>query len=503
MLDQVKTVRTFFFISALMAATLLVGQTMAAEPRVSEATETCLSCHTAATPGIVADWKKSRHARVSPAEALKKDRASRRVSAENIPVTLAGSVVGCAECHTLTPAAHQDNFDHEGEQVHVVVTPGDCAVCHPEEAGQYERNKMAWAQKNLADNPLYNDLIQVVVGVYSVKSGTPALQPPGAKDQADSCYACHGTVVKATGTVVRETDQGDLEFPILDGWPNQGVGRVNPDGSRGSCASCHTRHQFSIKTARQPYTCSQCHKGPDVPAYKVYSVSKHGNIFSTHQGEWDFEAMPWTVGRDFTAPTCAVCHVSQIVDSEGRTLAERTHRMNDRLPWRLFGLVYAHPQPKSPDTTVIRNKAGLPLPTELTGQPVVEFLIDEEEQARRTEKLQKVCLSCHGHGWVEGHWALWENTIRTANAQTLAATRLILKAWDRGAVQGPAAGDSPFNEALERKWVEQWLFYANSTRLASAMDGTDYGVFAEGRWHMSKNLMEMSDWLNLHLKAKE
>jgi hypothetical protein len=44
-------------------------------------------------------------------------------------------------------------------------------------------------------------------------------------------------------------------------------------------------------------------------------------------------------------------------------------------------------------------------------------------------------------------------------------------------------------------WVEQWLFYANSTRFASAMGGADYGVFAEGRWYMSKNIQQMADWL--------
>jgi hydroxylamine dehydrogenase len=42
--------------------------------------------------------------------------------------------------------------------------------------------------------------------------------------------------------------------------------------------------------------------------------------------------------------------------------------------------------------------------------------------------------------------------------------------------------------------VEQWLFYANSTRLASAMAGADYGVFANGRWYLSKNIRTMLDW---------
>ena len=78
-----------------------------------------------------------------------------------------------------------------------------------------------------------------------------------------------------------------------------------------------------------------------------------------------------------------------------------------------------------------------------------------------------------------------------------------MEAWDKGAVQGPAAGSSAFDEALERKWVEQWLFYANSTRLAAAMGGADYGVFDQGRWYMSKNLQDMMDWLKFRLSTKE
>ena len=64
-----------------------------------------------------------------------------------------------------------------------------------------------------------------------------------------------------------------------------------------------------------------------------------------------------------------------------------------------------------------------------------------------------------------------------------------------------AQNDSLFNEAIEKKWVEQWLFYANSTRFASAMAGADYGVFANGRWHLSKNLQEMMDWLEFKLQT--
>jgi hypothetical protein len=251
--------------------------------------------------------------------------------------------------------------------------------------------------------------------------------------------------------------------------------------------------------ARKPYTCSQCHKGPDVPAFKVYEVSKHGNLHSSLGQSWKYDPVPWKIGKDITAPTCATCHVS-MVSSGGEIVAERTHQMNDRLAWRLFGLIYAHPHPKSADTTVIKNKAGLPLPTELTGEPVSEYLISAEEQKERRDTMQKVCLSCHSRPWVEGHFERFENTIQKTNEMTLAATNVLLSAWKKGAA---SQKDGLFNEAIEKRWVEQWLFYANSTRYSSAMAGADYGVFANGRWFMAKNLQEMVDWLKFKLKAKQ
>jgi hypothetical protein len=343
-----------------------------------------------------------------------------------------------------------------------------------------------------------------VNGIHGFAGNKISLTPPDEETDADSCLYCHGTVVEVNGTKTKGTNHGEMTFPVLSGWPNQGVGRINPDGSMGSCAACHARHQFSIEMARKPNTCSECHKGPDVPAYPVYMVSKHGNMYSAlGKGKtWNFKAVPWTVGKHFTAPTCATCHVSLLVSEEGGILADRTHQMNDRLAWRLFGLIYAHPHPKSPDTTIIKNKAGLPLPTELTGEPVASFLIDSKEQDKRRRSMQVICLACHGQGWVDGQFARMENTVRTTNEMTLAATRVLISAWDKGAAKGLSQKDSIFNESIEKKWVEQWLFFANSTRFASAMAGADYGVFANGRWYMSKNLQEMFDWLGLTLNEE-
>ncbi len=473
------------------------------EIKISDATQTCLDCHSSLHPGIVEDWKKSGHGRISPSTAIIKEGLKRLVSTENIPEPLTGTSVGCAECHTLNPETHKDSFDHADFRVHTVVTPKDCAVCHGTETMQYEKNIMSHAYGNLMNNPVYADLVKSVNGVQALSNMSASIASPDSMTNADSCLSCHGTILDIKGTKTRETDLGEMDFPVIDGWPNKGVGRINPDGSKGSCTSCHGRHSFSMEVARKPETCSQCHKGPDVPAYPVYKVSKHANIYSTNEKDWDFKAVPWTIGKDLSAPTCATCHASLVVNTEGTIIAERTHQFNDRLYKRIFGLIYAHPHPASPDTTVIKNKAGLPLPTELTGEPVEGFLIDKAEQDKRKGTMQKICLSCHSTGWVEGHFDRLENTIKTTNQMTLTATQVLLEAWATGAAKGLDKNDSIFNEGIEKKWIEEWLFYANSTRFASAMSGADYGAFDSGRYYLSKNIQDMIEWLKLKTTEKK
>ena len=149
-----------------------------AAPNVSDATETCLTCHATIHPGIVADWQKSVHAMVTPAEALKKEPKARKVSATRFPGDLGKSVVGCAECHTLHSERHKDTFEHNGLTVHVIVTPEDCATCHPTEAKQYEQNLMSFAHINLNNNPVYRHRADAVNGVQTIENRKLTLKPP-------------------------------------------------------------------------------------------------------------------------------------------------------------------------------------------------------------------------------------------------------------------------------------------------------------------------------------
>lgn len=471
------------------------GSIFCTEMPVSEETVECIDCHLSFQPGLVADWEKSRHAITTPAQAMQADGPARKVSSENVPENLKNTVVGCAECHLQRPEAHADTFEHNGYDVHIVVSSKDCATCHAAEVGQYAGNLMAYAYQNLAGNPLYRKLQRSIIGSTSYQAGRIHFAPADAGTKAESCYYCHGTVLKVAGSEVRDTDAaGELEFPIIEGWPNQGVGRVNLDGSLGACTPCHTRHAFSIEMARKPYTCKECHIGPDVPVYKIYSSSKHGNMFESKHAQWNFRAVPWTIGRDFTAPTCAGCHISLLTDAEGEVVVQRTHQINDRLPWRLFGLIYAHPYPREPDTSIIRNSAGQSLPTDFKGGYAKDFLISKAEQNDRAGQIRQICLQCHGTNWVRGFWERFENTVRETNQATFTGTQVMSNIWSAGL----ADAANPFDEYAERLWCDIWLFYANTVRFASAMGGGgDYGVFADGRYALSKSILSLSDWFNL------
>ena len=462
------------------------------EAPLSQETQGCLGCHRLYTPGIVADWESSRHSRTTPAEALAKPELERRISASKVPEALAKVAVGCYECHGQNPERHQDNFEHFGYRINVIVSPGDCATCHPAEVEQFSGSKKAHAVGNLKKNPVYSALVETITSLKAVEEGRVIAQEASDYTKWETCYACHGTEVRVAGTEEVETPLGKITMPKLEGWPNQGVGRLNPDGTMGSCAACHPRHGFSIEVARKPYTCAQCHLDPDVPAWNVYKESKHGNILLSASGDWDWKAVPWRVGQDFRAPSCAACHNSLIVDGRGNVIAERTHDFGARLWTRLFGLIYSHPQPREGDTSIIRNADGLPLPTTFAGEPAGEYLIDKREQARRLAVMENVCRSCHSTPWVRGHFAKLENTTKETDKMVLAATQLLQRAW----AEGLADQENPFDEELEQLWVKQWLFYANSVRYASAMSGApDYATFKHGWWELTANLEEMETLL--------
>ena len=466
---------------------------------ISAQTQECIGCHITVTPGIVKDWETSRHSHIRLENALVKPAIERRVSSLNPPAELRSHVVGCFECHSRNTEKHKDSFDHFGYRINIIVTPNDCATCHEVEVTEYEQSKKANAYANLMENPVYHTLVSTIDGMKAIKGNEIVSAEPSDVSLNESCLGCHGTVVSVVGTDTIHSDLGDVVAPKLSNWPNQGVGRINPDGSKGSCTACHTRHSFSIEIAREPYTCAQCHLEPDVPAWEVYRESKHGNIFLSKAKEWNMNDVPWVVGKDFQAPTCATCHNSTLVSTDGTVIAQRDHDFGAKLWVRLFGLIYSHPQPKSGNTTIIKNQDGLPLPTTFGGKIAQSYLIGPQEQAKRLNAMETMCKSCHSTPWVEQHFTHLDTIITETNGMTKAATQLVQRAWDEK-IENPK---NPFDEGIEHRWIEQWLFYANTMRYSAAMTGApDYEAFKHGWWDMSKNLVDMKDMLELKKGAK-
>ncbi len=241
------------------------------------ANSSCIECHKAETPGIYHDWHKSVHAKVG---------------------------VGCYTCHKPdqeNPFFSRDHLKYNDTHVSMLVTPKTCEGCHPTEGAEYNSSKHAhtldiiWKLDRWLNDGMNN-----------------------AVERTTGCYACHGTEVEIVDG-----------RPVSGTWPNVGVGRKNPDGTLGSCSSCHTRHRFSVAEARKPEACDQCHLGPDHPQIEIYNESKHGTIYHAEGDQWNWTSDDglWQAGRDFRAPTCAACHMS------ATDTAAKTHNATERLSW--------------------------------------------------------------------------------------------------------------------------------------------------------------------------
>jgi hypothetical protein len=366
----------------------------------------CIGCHKTDSPGIFADWAQSRHASAN---------------------------ITCLDCHQAEasdPDVSQEHFkqyeraDQEyGTKeykvpISAVVTPKDCSRCHPDEAKQYSVSKHAntleviwkidpWLNKGM------NSDVERIAG----------------------CFHCHGTVMKMK--------EGKLDSET---WPNVGVGRMNLDGSKGSCTSCHTRHRFSVMEARKPEACGQCHLGPDHPQIEIYMESKHGDIYTAFGDEYNWNAAPgtWTPGVDFRGPTCASCHMS----GSGSVLT--SHDVTERLAWEL----------QAPLTIRPSDFKAFPAKTNW--------------QVER-DKMKEVCMQCHGKTWVDDHFFKLDKVVDEYNEVYFKPAKKMLDDLYANSVLDEARF---FDERLEVEYYELWHHEGRRARMGAAMMAPDYSW-----WH--------------------
>jgi len=427
-----------------------------AVPATSKA---CVDCHRQNNAGIIDHWKGSKHARKG---------------------------VGCADCHQAD-SRDADAFNHYGVVIAAVVTPRDCGRCHPQIAAEFGRSHHAAAGNILAS--LDNFLAETVEGSrvpFNPHSETPGRAIAVVNGMASAqigCQQCHGSrvgLVSSTGGILTVADlqpDADGRPTNLDAvgkivrdqngrpklapstWPNTGMGRINLDGSLGSCSACHSRHDFSARRARQPENCGKCHLGPDHPQKEIYEESKHGVAYRDLREEMNLDADSWVLGKDYSqAPTCATCHMSGNVRNGGRI----THDPGERISWTN----------RPPVSLAMDTDINHKVVTEKDPAKRRELVVDTWEAKRA--RMKEACSTCHTADYVNNFYQQYDDFVvlynekfgkpGTAIMEALLAQGLITK--------------TQFDEEIEWQWYYVWHHQGRRARHGASMMAPDYA-----HWH--------------------
>jgi hydroxylamine dehydrogenase len=363
-----------------------------AGPELSADSRACYQCHLAKTPVIAQQWAESKHARIG---------------------------VGCFECHHADPA-EPDAFQHHGQSIATIVTPKDCGTCHVQETEEFTQSHHAQAAQFIGS--LDNVLGELAEGPLAAANG---------------CWQCHGSTVRlltnADGSPIKDESGKPKIDPLT--WPNTGIGRVNLDGSRGSCSACHSRHNFSRAVGRYPDTCGKCHMGPDHPQIEIFNESKHGIAFHAHQAEMHLDSESWILGKDYSAaPTCATCHMS------ATPTQPVTHDVGARISWTL--------------------------------RPVISKKLENWEPRRA--KMQEVCGQCHGPDFVKAFYVQYDKTVELYNEKFAKPAQQIMDALRAKKKITP----DPFDDKIEWTFYLLWHHEGRRARMGVSMQGPDYT-----QWH--------------------
>lgn len=452
----------------------------AAEPIVVPgASKDCVDCHQRSTPGIIDHWRGSTHAKKG---------------------------VGCVECHQADPR-DADAFNHYGSAIAVIVTPRDCGRCHVTEAEEFQRSHHSKAGNILAS--LDNFLAETVEGSrvpFDPHSPTPGKASQtavnGMASASSGCHQCHGTKVGLLAQDGRTITVDDLR-PDKDGrptasevvariarspdgrplfhagtWPNTGVGRLNLDGSRGSCAACHSRHDFSPRRARQPENCGKCHLGPDHPQKEIYEESKHGIAYRDLRESMHLDAEKWVLGRDYSqAPTCATCHMSGHLRNGGKV----THDPGERISWTN----------RPPVSLVMDTDAEHRVITATDPAERAKLVVDSAEAKRA--RMRDVCQHCHTPDYVSGFYKQYDDFVILFNEKFAKPGQAIM-----GALRAnDLLTKLEFDEKIEWTWFYLWHHEGRRARHGASMMAPDYA-----HWH---GMYEVADrfYMQLIPEARE
>jgi hypothetical protein len=447
----------------LFAAGSAFGATEQSKDTQNEATKAlnvkCVNCHLKENASLVKQWQHSPHAAAKDGQ------------------------IGCYNCHAANKG-DELGYEHEGAFIKTILSPMDCKVCHEREVNEMVNSHHATAGEIMAS--LDNVVGEVICSMEPTKA-----------DVVNGCWQCHGSVIKIKRDKNGKPLKNEAKAVMIDHmtWPNTGIGRINPDGSKGSCMACHSKHSFRSSVARQPENCGKCHLGPDHPQMEIYNESKHGIAYNSAVRENGANGMnilkngSWVLGKDYyTAPTCSTCHMGSYVKLDGG-IAQNTHNVGDRISWTLRpkvsvklnraifadGTVADIPGDIAPQVgqkatykTYVVEKGKF---KKVKAEKQVAKVLSWED---RRNNMKGVCKSCHGMQQVDNFYKQFDSLVVTYNDKFAKPTK---KLYGMAKKDGLIYG-STFHTELGWIWWEIWHHEGRRARHGAAMSGPDYT-----HWH--------------------
>jgi cytochrome c553 len=273
-------------------------------------------------------------------------------------------------------------------------------------------------------------------------------------------------------------------------WPNSGIGRINPDGSKGSCSSCHGRHRFSKAQAREPEACVRCHSGPDSPDKEIFEASKHGMVYVAHRDEMNLESDTWVAGRDYTAaPTCVTCHMG----AAGKLPS--THDVGLRNVWSLNA-----PVSKRQFLVIFEDGHKMELPADepaprrgteiMRADGTVGTVKSVATPERRRQAMALVCVECHGKGFTESFMTQFDAVVELYNTKFGEPARAIMAGlYERGLLT-PTAFDEPIEFTYWELWHDEGARGRHGASMMSPNHAWWEGMYLVGRNFYARFLPE-------------
>ncbi|WP_298431973.1 multiheme c-type cytochrome [Geobacter sp.] len=314
--------------------------------------------------------------RAAPTEAAQKSKCiscHEKVTPGIVTQFLSGKMAKVMDCSGCHGSDHQSADDVARVQL---PTPETCAKCHEQRVKEYRAGKHALAWTAMKAMPMITHQPAAVGG-----------------GDLKGCSACHKIGEKPTSDLTRY--------------------------GTGACDSCHTRHSFSVKEARDPRACRTCHMGFDHPQWEMWQTSKHGTI-------WEIEP---TTGR---APTCQTCHMpdgGHNVETAWGFLALRVPE-DDKEWWN--------------NRVTILQAIGV---LDDKGQPTERFeavkaakvaRLTKEDFERDRKKMIETCSKCHSKSYAEANLKAGDDIIREVDKIFADSIRTVKALYDDGIIKKPA-----------------------------------------------------------------